>query len=227
MDHPDILDTKENPDACVIAILPFFHIYGLVVILFNVLRTGNRIVSLPKFVPQAFLEAIQKYRVTVAPLVPPLVLFLAKHPLVDKYDLSSLSEITTGAAPLGGEVARAAVERVKCDTIRQGYGLTETSPVVHVLPRSLKSQYPSSIGKLVRSTKVKIVDPDTGKALPANREGELWVNGPQVMAGYLNNQESTHNTITEDGWFKTGDISKWSSVCTKRREHVMQGKRDK
>ena len=206
--HPEIFALQENPNTCMLGLLPCFHIYGLAVIVFTSLFNGIRIVSVPKFEPEMFLSAIEKYKVTLAPLVPPLILFLAKHPLVDKYDLSSLEQITSGAAPLGGDLVKAANDRIKCKIIRQGYGLTETSPVTHLVPLSLGIQYPSSIGKCVRSTKSKIVDPETNKALPANSEGEVWISGPQIMKGYLNNPEATRNCITEDGWFKTGDIGK-------------------
>jgi len=206
--HAEILDLESNPSNCLIGILPFFHIYGMVVVLLSALYSGTKVVSLSQFEPESFLSTIDRYNVNIAHLVPPLVLFLAKHPVVDKYDLSSLQEIITGAAPLGGEMVKAAVSRIKCNLIRQGYGLTETSPVTHMMPRSLGIQYPGSIGECVRSTKTKIVDPDSGEALPPNTEGEVWIGGPQLMKGYLNNAEATQGCLTADGWFKSGDVGK-------------------
>ncbi len=208
LEHPDILDLTDNPSNCLLGILPYFHIYGMVVVLLSSLFAGTKVVSLPQFEPEIFLSAIDKYDVNIAHLVPPLVLFLAKHPLVEKYKLNSLDEIVTGAAPLGGDVVKAAVARTSCKLIRQGYGLTETSPVTHMMARSLGTQYPGSIGHCIRSTLTKIVDPESGDSLPPNCEGEVWISGPQVMKGYLNNPEATSASITPDGWFRSGDVGK-------------------
>ena len=206
---PEIFQLKEDYD-CLIGILPFFHIYGMVVTLFSSLYAGTKLITLPKFEPESFLSTIEKYRVNIAHLVPPLIVFLAKHPLVDRYDVSSITQIMSGAAPLGGDIVVAASERVKCKCIRQGYGLTETSPVTHIVPRSLSSEIPSSIGHCIRSVKTKIVNPDNGEVLPPNKEGEVCIYGPNVMKGYLNNPEATRGCISKDGWFASGDIGELS-----------------
>ena len=213
MEH-DELFVLSRGGTSLIGVLPFFHIYGMVVILFSSLRSGSHTIVLPKFEPELFLSSIQQYRINLAHLVPPLVLFLAKHPDVDKYDLSSLDEIMSGAAPLGGETVSAARERIKCKLIRQGYGLTETSPVTHVMPRSFGMSKPDSIGHLIRSVSAKVVDLESGAELPAHKEGEILISGPNVMKGYLNRPDATRDCLTNDGWFSTGDIGELTaSVC--------------
>ena len=203
--HPEFFDL-EKEDTCLLGVLPFFHIYGMVVIMASSLRYGSRFVTLPKFEPELFLGALQNHKVSIAHLVPPLVLFLAKHPLVDNYDLSSLGEVFTGAAPAGGDTVTAVQERIGCPLIRQGYGLTETSPVTHVMALHLGMSKPDSIGPCVRSVSSKIVDPESGAVLGPGKEGELLLKGPNVMKGYLNKPEATKECITEDGWLRSGDI---------------------
>jgi acyl-CoA synthetase (AMP-forming)/AMP-acid ligase II len=161
-------------------------------------------VTLPRFDLEQFLQAIQDYRVTRAYLVPPIILALAKHPLVDSYDLSSLISITSGAAPLGMDVAEACAARLGC-IVKQGYGLTETSPVTHATPDERNK--PGLVGPGLPNTDYKIVDVATGAALGPGREGELCIRGPQVMRGYLNQPEATANTIDRDGWLHTGDVA--------------------
>ena len=203
--HPELMSFKED-DSKLIGVLPFFHVYGMVVILLSSLYAGTKLVTLPKFEPETFLSVIEKYQIDFTHVVPPLVIFLAKHPLVEKFNVTSIREMITGAAPLGGDILKAASERTKCKLIRQGYGLTEASSVTHMMSRSLGTDNPASIGTSIRSVKVKIVDPDSGMALPPNKEGEVGLSGPNIMKGYLNNPAATRDCITDDGWFKSGDI---------------------
>lgn len=203
--HPELFELDKE-GVTLIGVLPFFHIYGMVVIMFSSLHFGSRFVTVPKFEPEMFLRAIERNRVTVGHIVPPLILFLAKHPLVDKFDLSSLDQIMTGAAPAGGEMVEAAKKRVGCRLTRQGYGLTETSPVTHIMPDQLASSKPDSVGVCVRSVNTKIIDLETGEALPAGREGEVLIRGPNIMKGYLNRPDATRECIDDEGWFHTGDI---------------------
>ena len=200
------LFTLHDPGTCLIGILPFFHIYGMVIVLFSSLLAGSKTVTLPQFVPETFLSSIEKYRVNIVHVVPPLVIFFGKHPIVGNYDLSSVGDIMTAAAPLGGDVVKAASDRTGCQLIRQGYGLTEASPITHMMPKSIGMKCPDSIGHCVRSLKAKIVDVESGEVLPSNKEGELWLNGPNLMKGYLNNPEATRECLTGDGWLKTGDM---------------------
>ena len=205
LEHPSIFDLRQD-GTCLLGVLPFFHIYGMVVIMFSSLHSGSKIVSLPKFEPELFLSAIEKHKTDVLNLVPPLILFLAKHPLVEKYDLTSIKQIMSGAAPLGGDIVHSAKERLQCDIIRQGYGLTETSPVTHVLPDTYGMSKAQSIGVPLRSMEVKVVDNESKNAQPVGKEGEVWMRGPNIMKGYLNLPEATKSCITEDGWFCSGDI---------------------
>jgi len=187
------------------AVLPFQHIYGMVVVMMAPLRKGATIVTVPKFDPQEFLSTMAKEKISWAPLVPPIILFLAKHPIVSKFDLSALEVIFSGAAPLDSETQAAASARLNCKVL-QGYGMTELSPVSHM---SHPAQHTAgSVGQLVPGCEARIVDVHSGKDLPAGREyeGELWMKGPNVMQGYLGKPAATAATITPDGWLKTGDL---------------------
>jgi acyl-CoA synthetase (AMP-forming)/AMP-acid ligase II len=200
----DGLDYFHHKDI-LLCVLPLFHIYGLVVVLNMGLHLGSTIVLMPRFDLEQFLEAIQKYRVTLSHIVPPIVLKLARDPLVDNYDLSSLRMIFSGAAPLGAELSRECMDRIKCG-IRQGYGMTETSPVTHSSPADPARMKHGSVGTAAPNTEVRLVDPASGAELGPNEEGEICVRGPQIMKGYLNNLEATARTIDADYWLHTGDI---------------------
>ncbi len=168
-----------------VAALPFFHIYGMQVIMNQGLRAGATIVTMPRFDLDQFLSLIAEHSVTRAYVVPPIALALAKHPAIDDADLSSLETIMSGAAPLGGELSEKVAERVEC-TVIQGYGLTETSPVTHVI-RPDGENRPGSIGRPLAATECRLVDPESGEDVAEDERGELWIRGPQVMTGYLNN----------------------------------------
>ncbi|MFN8498309.1 MAG: 4-coumarate--CoA ligase family protein [Anaerolineae bacterium] len=195
-----------EPHDVMLGLLPFYHIYGMVCIMNYGLNLGATVVTMPRFDLEPFLQTIQTYKVTWANLVPPLVLALGKHPLVDKYDLSSLKTILSGAAPLGKDAQEAAQARLHC-TATQGYGLTETSPVTHLDIRLPGPDKPGSIGTLIPNTEAQIVDLAQGEALGPGAQGELWIRGPQVMKGYHNNPEATARTVDRDGWLHTGDVA--------------------
>ena len=188
-----------------ICVLPLFHIYGLVVVLNMGLYTGATIVTMPRFELETFLKTAQDYEVSLAHLVPPIVLALSKHPVVDNYRLPKLRTIFSGAAPLGEELTRACMERLGC-SVRQGYGMTETSPVTHSSPAPPHIIKFGSVGVPAPNTECKIVDLETGEALGRGQRGEVCVRGPQIMKGYLNKPEATASTIDEEGWLHTGDI---------------------
>jgi len=143
--------------------------------------------------------------VTLTHLVPPIVLALSKNPVVDNYDLSKLKTIFSGAAPLDEHLTRACMKRLGCD-VRQGYGMTETSPVTHSSPADPALVKFGSVGVPAPNTECKIVSLETGEALGTNKEGEVCVRGPQIMKGYLNRPEATAATIDAEGWLHTGDI---------------------
>lgn len=189
----------------VIACLPFYHIYGLTVLLNISLHRGDTIVSMPRFDFEQFLQLMQQHAITRAYLVPPIVLALAKHPLVGKFDLKALRSVNSGAAPLGENLEQACGQRLNC-FVAQGYGLTETSPVISTTPLDDSMHRAGSAGLLIPNTECKVVDPASGAELEANQQGEVWVRGPQIMKGYLNQPEATAAMLGADGWLHTGDI---------------------
>ena len=193
-----------SDEEVLIGILPFYHIYGMVVIMSGAIRAGATIVTMPRFDLEQFLKLMQKHGVTMAYLVPPIVLALAKSPMVDNYDLSKLRNIQSGAAPLPEPVAKACIERHDL-MLRQGYGLTETSPVTHAngKDREIKN---TSVGVAIPNTEYRIVDLGTGTDAETGQLGEVWIRGPQVMKGYLNDPKATNDMIDDERWLHSGDI---------------------
>ena len=198
-----IIPSAIKDDELLIAVLPFFHIYGMQVLMNGGLTAGATVITMPRFDLEQFLDLHQRYHITRSFVAPPIVVALAKHPLVDKYDLSSVKQVFSGAAPLSAELALEAGARIGCEFV-QGYGMTELSPVSHLTP--LGGFKPGSCGVTAPNTETLIVDPASGDQLPLGADGEVWVRGPQVMRGYLNNPAATAITIDEDGWLHTGDI---------------------
>jgi acyl-CoA synthetase (AMP-forming)/AMP-acid ligase II len=160
---------------------------------------------MPRFDLEEFLRLLQDQRITRAYVAPPIVLALAKHPLVDKYDLSELKSIFSGAAPMDASLERACAERLDCEVI-QGWGLTETSPVVTTNHNTPGGPRPGSVGVPLPNTEMRVVDPATGADVSRGETGELLVRGPQVMKGYLNAPEATAAMLDPDGWLHTGDL---------------------
>jgi acyl-CoA synthetase (AMP-forming)/AMP-acid ligase II len=188
-----------------IAVLPFFHIYGLVVLMAAAISRGATLVTMPRFDLEQFLRLLQDQRITRAYLAPPIVLALAKHPLVDRYDLSSLQTIFSGAAPLDASLEQACGERLDCEVL-QGWGLTETSPVATTNYNAPQGYRPGSVGVPLPNTEMRVVDPATGADVSRGETGELLVRGPQVMKGYLNAPEATAAMLDPEGWLHTGDL---------------------
>lgn len=195
-----------SPGDHVLGVLPFFHIYGMVVVMSGALRQGAAIVTLPRFDLEQVLGVMQSHRIHMANVVPPIILAMAKHPAVANYDLSNLKYLFSGAAPLGTELAQACEQRLNI-RVRQGYGLTETSPVSHYHPMDDARVVADSVGPSAPNTECRLVDSDTGEDVPVGERGEMWIRGPQVMKGYLNKPEATAACMTSDGWFKTGDVA--------------------
>ncbi len=188
-----------------IAVLPYFHIYGMNAIMNPFLVQQAVQITMPRFDLELFLRLIETHKVAKVFIVPPVVLALAKHPMIDNHDLSSLKVVFSAAAPLGAELAGACATRLKCD-VHQGYGMTELSPVSHCIKTG--QNRPGASGIALPLTKCRIIDPEGGHDSAPGAAGELWIKGPQVMQGYLNNPAATANTMADDGWLKTGDIAR-------------------
>jgi acyl-CoA synthetase (AMP-forming)/AMP-acid ligase II len=198
---------RVGPGEVVAAVLPFFHIYGMNTIMNHVLWAGGTLVCMNRFKIDEFLEAMERYRVSRIYAAPPIILALAKEPSVADADLSSVRSLFSGAAPLDPAVAALCAERVGC-RVTQGYGLTETSPATHLTPDGAGDVPTGSIGFALPDTDCKIVDVATSRPVPIGQAGELWIRGPQVMAGYHRNPDSTAATIDGDGFLHTGDLAK-------------------
>src|SRR3712207_6586489 len=168
--------------------------------------SGATVITMPRFDLEQFLTLIQDHKVTRAYVVPPIALGLAKHPLVDKFDVSSLELAFSGAAPLGPELEEACAQRLGC-RVSQGYGMTELSPVTHAVPLDPGAERPGTIGPAIANTACRIVAPESGNDAAAGDRGVLWIRGPQVMKGYFNNEEATRETIDDAVWLHTGDIA--------------------
>ncbi|NLU74240.1 4-coumarate--CoA ligase family protein [Streptomyces sp. HNM0575] len=219
-----------GPEDRLLAVLPFFHIYGLTALLNAPLRNGSSVVVLPRFELRQFLAAVEQHRVNILYVAPPIVLALAKHPAVDEYDLSSLEFVLSAAAPLDAELATACGRRLNVPVVKQAYGMTELSPGTHVVPRHVNAP-PGAVGKLLPSTQMRIVsldDPgrDAGEGEAGEGEaGELLFRGPQVMKGYLGRTGETDAMIDADGWLRTGDIGRvdadgWLYVVDRVKELI-------
>ena len=191
------------PDEMTVAFLPFFHIYGLQVLMNIYLTAGGGLVTMPRFDLDLFLTLVSEFRTPRLWIVPPVALALAKHPLVEKYDLSCVEQVCSAAAPLGADVAKAMGARLGADAV-QGYGMTELAPVSHVSP--FGEGRPGASGVAISNTECRIVNPETLQDVDPGVDGELWVRGPQGMKGYLNNPDATAANIVQGGWLRTGDI---------------------
>ncbi|GAA6006146.1 hypothetical protein JCM11491_002048 [Sporobolomyces phaffii] len=198
----DLFDQKDN----MLAVLPLYHIFGLQVSLHLTLYNGGTMTILPKFDLPLALDLVQKYKCTAACLVPPIVLGIAKHPIVDKYDLSSLRYILSGAAPLSADLQDAVSKRLKGRTkVVQGWGMTETTSV-GLIPTLSRPVPVGAVGQLISGVEGRLVD-DNGKDAKKGEAGELWVRGPNIMLGYTRNEQATKETINSDGWLMTGDVA--------------------
>ena len=203
--------------------LPFFHCFGLVVVLmFSCLR-GDSSVLMPKFDLADFFSHIEEHKVTTAHIVPPIALGLAKHPMADDYDLSSLQTVFCAAAPLGAETEIHLNKKFPHMKVKQGYGMTELSPAAIVVPKD--GQRPGSCGVLIPNTEGKIVDIDTMEPVPVGEKGILLIRGPQVMKEYLHREDATKDTIDAEGFLNTGDIARvdnegWFYIVDRQKELI-------
>lgn len=193
-------------NSVILSLLPFFHAYSFVVMVLGLL-SGHCCVVFSRFEEELFLRYVEKYKIQYLPVVPSLMVFLAKHPLVDKYDLSSVKGVWSGAAPLSKEIEKAVAKRLNITEIRQGYGLTETT--LAVLRSPVDNVKPGSVGMVVPGMSAKIIpigEYETDEALGPNCTGELCFKGDLIMKGYYNNEKATRAMIDKDGWLHTGDV---------------------
>ncbi|CAG4959570.1 unnamed protein product [Parnassius apollo] len=197
--------TTDSHQESLLAVLPLYHLYGLAVILLQKLTVGAKIVTLPKFERKTFLHAVKEHKTSLLHLVPPLASFLGSHPSVEDEYLSHIHTYISGAAPLPKQDIFRVLEKSKSNVdFLQIYGMTELSPLATTVPPGSKNY--TSVGVALPSTKLRIVDSDDQNMEP-NAVGELLIKGPQIMKGYRNNLEATKAVITDDGWFRSGDLA--------------------
>lgn len=217
-------------DDRVLAVLPFFHIYGMTVLLNLALSQRASLVTMPKFDLVDFLTNIQTYGCTYLYIAPPIAVALAKHPIVDQFDISSVHTVFSGAAPLDGETAEIAGRRIHARML-QGYGMSELSPVSHAMNHLRDDEPVSSVGGILPNEVCKLVDTATGAEITeigpdgTTAPGELWVRGPNVMLGYLNNPAATAETLDADGFLHTGDVATyneggWFTIVDRAKELI-------
>ncbi|KYB24762.1 hypothetical protein TcasGA2_TC034941 [Tribolium castaneum] len=198
---PNFLDLNQNEST--IAFLPYFYVFGCAVSLASIL-SGCKSIVMEKFIPDLFLANIQKHKVTKLFVVPPILQFLVKNPMVGKFDISSVVDILCGAAVVGKELEEMVQERFKVKSVRQVYGMTELCGAAAMIPKNFQ-KYGSS-GKVVSCTQIKVCDVANGKTLAAQEIGEIRVKGDGTMKSYLKNEEETKKAFDEEGFLKTGDL---------------------
>ncbi|BFG02828.1 probable 4-coumarate--CoA ligase 3 [Drosophila madeirensis] len=188
-------------------VLPFFHIYGLTVVMLSKLGQGARLATMPAFKPDDFMKSLDYYKGSILNLVPPIALFMINHPKLTQETAPALRMVMSGAAPIGQHDVERFLQKFPKAAFKQGYGMTEASPVVLLTPEG-NTRY-ASTGILPGSTESKIVPLDGGdfKGVGPRTTGELCVRGPQVMSGYLNNEEANQVTFYPGNWLRTGDVA--------------------
>lgn len=193
------------PDHKLVSPLPFFHIYAFTVSLMYCGWKGHTLITMSdRFDLEELCKLIEEHKPQRAHFVPPILVGLAKHPIIDKYDLSSLRTIVCAAAPLGKDTESAVTQRLDHVLVKQAWGMSELSPIGTC--NSDFNAVSGSIGPMVASTTGKIVD-EIGKSLPPYQQGELAIKGPQVMLGYLDDPDKTAECLSPNGWLRTGDMA--------------------
>jgi len=198
---PTLRDGKET----ILAVLPFFHVYGVTLVMnAGLLLAARTVLIAAGWAPAEIFEAIRRYRPTVFPGVPTLFVAIVNDERSRTYDLRSIDVCVSGGAPLPLEVKRD-FERITGGHLYEGYGLSEASPLTHAQTYDGRAR-PGSMGLPVIDTQARIVE-ESGEPVPIGVEGELCVRGPQVMQGYWRRAEDTAATL-RDGWLYTGDIAR-------------------
>ncbi|KAL2348845.1 hypothetical protein Fmac_002845 [Flemingia macrophylla] len=190
-----------------LAVLPMFHVYGLSLFAVGLLSLGSTVVVMRKFDIDEVVRVIDEYKVTHFPVVPPMLKALTTRAKgMNGKRLQSLVQVSCGAAPLSIGVIHDFLRTFPNVDFIQGYGMTESTAVGTRGFNTEKFRNYSSIGLLAPNMEAKVVDWNTGAFLPPGSSGELWLRGPSIMSGYLNNEEATISTIDKDGWLHTGDV---------------------
>ncbi|XP_011704695.1 PREDICTED: 4-coumarate--CoA ligase 1-like [Wasmannia auropunctata] len=218
---PEYMDIKS--DDRILVLVPFYHVFGMGMLLLGLFGNCTCII-MPAFESQLFLTLVQEYRITYLPVAPPILTFLAKHPLVDRYDFRSVRELFCGAAPLSKDIVTAVKARTGINCIRNAYGMTELSFACSVSGLDDDDEFENpSCGRFLPGLRSKVIDLETQETLEAGQVGEICFLGDQVMLGYWNNPEATKQTIDQDGWLHTGDIGYFDN---KERLHVVDRAKD-
>ncbi|KAJ5368561.1 uncharacterized protein N7496_008321 [Penicillium cataractarum] len=193
----------------ILAFLPFFHIYGLTCLIHQALYQGYELYVMERFDLEKWCSYVQNYRITFCYVVPPVLLLLSKAPVVEKYDLSSLRMMNSGASPLTTELVEAVYARINVG-VKQGYGLSETSPTTHTQTWEEWRTSIGSVGKMMPNMEAKYMTlPEDGSdahEVPTGEVGELYLRGPNIFIGYHQNPTATAEALSSDGWFRTGDV---------------------
>ncbi|WP_136605769.1 AMP-binding protein [Paenibacillus dokdonensis] len=208
-----------------LAALPFFHVFGLTVLLNQAMYIAGTLILIPRFEINEVLKTIHKKKPTVFPGAPTMYIAVIHHPEVSSFDLSSIQICISGAAPLPVEVQER-FEKLSGGKLTEGYGLTEASPVTHA-NNIWEKRKSGSIGIPFPDTSAKIVHSDTGEEMPLGEIGELIVKGPQVMKGYWNRPDDTERTL-RDGWLYTGDLAQMDDegffyILDRRKDLIIAG----
>ena len=191
-----------QPGDKTLAVPPFHHAFGLIMVMHATLAQGATLVTMPRFDPSGYLQAIQDHGITRLYVVPTLVAMLTKNPLVDKYDLSSVRDMVSGGAPLDADMAQQCRERLNCG-VAQGYGMTEA--MMSLMQRDFQARS-NSVGRPSVNVTIKVVDPETKQERAQGEMGEVLIRGPHVMQGYIGDPAATQDALDEDGFLRTGDL---------------------
>ncbi|XP_026730586.1 4-coumarate--CoA ligase-like isoform X1 [Trichoplusia ni] len=187
--------------------LPFFHIYGFVVGLIGHLTKGCKLVTMAKFSASLYLDILKNQRSTLLYIVPPVAILLGKHPDVNEKHYSDVRHIICGAAPLSASDVQAILQKSKRDIeFNQGFGMTETTSLGTSTFKKTKNVDFNACGVPMANMQLKFADPITGEAVPVGQSGEMLIRGPTIMKQYHKNPKATQESMTEDGFFKTGDL---------------------
>ncbi|TKR88873.1 hypothetical protein L596_013048 [Steinernema carpocapsae] len=190
----------------VMLFLPFAHVFGLQMLLRAVICRATGVL-ISKFQPKLLCQCIEKYKVRLLKIPPPVVIFLSKSEIPREFDLSSVEVIIMGGAPLGKELCDDVMAKMpNLKLLGQSYGMTELTVISHQPVYSGKQQKFGTAGKLLSNNEMKIVDPKTKEEKPSGERGEICIRGPTVMMGYLNRPQATAQTIDDEGWLHTGDV---------------------